>query len=119
MLNTFLWVVQVLVALVIAVAGANKVALPREKLEQRMHWAKAWPRERIKLLGFAELLGAVGLIAPAATGIAPLLTPIAALCVAILMIGAVQTHLRFGESFAPPLVVGLLCVAIAAGRLAA
>ena len=73
--------------------------------------------ERIRLLGLAEMAGAVGLVAPQATGIAPLLTPLAALCLAALMAGAVRTHRGLREGFAPAAIVGALCVGIAAGRL--
>lgn len=116
-MNMALWIVQGFVALVMAMAGTVKTVLPREKLAMRMHWAATWPRGRIRLLGIAEVAGAVGLVAPAATGIAPFLTPIAALCLAVLMAGAVRTHVRLGESFVPPVVIGLLCVVTAVGRL--
>jgi len=116
--NTALWIAQGLVALVVVLAGAMKLAVPREKLEKKMHWAAEWPRWRIKLLGLAELVGAVGLIVPAATGIAPVLTPIAALCLAVLMTGAIATHRRLHEGFAPAVVVALVCVGIAAGHFA-
>jgi len=115
-MNTLLWTMQILVAVVVAVTGAAKVLMPREKLATRMHWASEWPRARIKLLGLAEIAGALGLVLPIALGIAPVLTPIAALCLAVLMGGAIQTHRRLGESFAPALVVALLCVGIAVGR---
>lgn len=117
MLNTLLWIAQGFVALVITLTGAAKLFLTREQLQTCMHWARTWPRGRIKLLGLAEVLGAVGLVVPVATGIAPMLTPLAALCVAILMAGAVQTHRRLGEGFVPALMVAVLCLAIAAGRL--
>ena len=116
-LNTSLWIAQSLVAAVLALAGGTKLALPREKLAPRMHWAAAWPRWRIKLLGFAEVAAAVGLVAPRATGIAPALTPIAALSVAALMAGAVRTHRQHEEGFVPAVVVGALCLGIAAGWL--
>ena len=116
-MNVALWTAQILVAIVIVLTGVVKLTLPRERLALKMHWAGSWPRWRIKLLGLAEVAGAVGLVVPAATGIAPVLTPIAALCVAMLMAGAVQTHRRLGESFVPAVVVGVLCLAVAAGRL--
>jgi hypothetical protein len=119
MLHTLLWIAQGFVALVVMLAGATKLVLSREKLAIRMHWAAAWPRWRIRLLGLAEVAGAVGLVIPVGLGIAPVLTPIAALCVAVLMAGAVRTHQRFGEGFVAAVVVGLLCVGIAAGRLVA
>ena len=98
MLNVALWIVQGLLAGVFTLTGTTKLVLPREVLEKRMHWAATWPPWCIKLLGLAEVAGAVGLVVPAATGVAPVLTPIAALCLAVLMVGAVGTHRRLGES---------------------
>src|SRR5512138_3080185 len=90
--NTLLWIAQGFVAVVVALAGLVKLTVPREQLAKKMHWAAGWPRWRIKLLGLAEVAGAAGLVAPQATGIAPLLTPLAAACLAVLMGGAVATH---------------------------
>ncbi len=117
MMSTVLFVLQGLVALVVALTGGLKVLVPREKLATKMHWAKDWSDGRVKLLGLAEVLGAVGLVVPTATNILPVLTPVAALCVAVLMAGAVHTHRRLGEGFVPAAVVLVLCLAIAAGRL--
>jgi hypothetical protein len=117
MLNVALWVVQGLLAGVFLLTGTTKLVFPREVLEKRMHWAAAWPRWRIKLLGLAEVAGAVGLVVPAAMGVLPVLTPIAALCLAVLMLGAAGTHRRLGESVVSPLLVGALCLVVAAARL--
>ncbi len=117
-MNIALWGAQVLVALVVTLTGTTKLALPRERLARQMHWATSWPRGRIKLLGLAEILGAAGLLLPMATGIAPVLTPVAAACLAVLMVGAIHTHRRLGEGFVPAAVVALLCIGIAVGRFA-
>jgi hypothetical protein len=118
-MNTALWIAQIFVALVVAITGAAKIVLPRERLQTRMHWAATWPRGRIKLLGLAEVMGAAGLVLPTATGIAPVLTPIAALCIGVLMAGAIRTHQRLGEGFLSAVVIGVLCLGIAAGRFLA
>jgi hypothetical protein len=117
MLNVALWVVQGLLAGVFLLTGTTKLVLPREVLEKRMRWAAAWPRWRIKLLGLAEVAGAVGLVIPAAMGVAPVLSPVAALCLAVVMLGAAGTHRRLGESVFPPLLVGVLCLVVGAARL--
>jgi len=116
MSNTALWIVQGLLAGVFALTGAVKLFVPREKLEKRMHWAGSWPRWRIRLLGLAELAGAIGLVVPMVTGIAPGLTAVSALCLAVLMLGAVATHRRLRESVLPAAIVGVLCLVVAAGR---
>lgn len=117
MLDLTLSIVQGLVATVFTLTGAAKLVLSREALAPRMHWASTWPRGRIKLLGLAEVAGAAGLVAPRAAGIAPALTPVAAVCLGILMAGAVHTHRRLGEGWLPAAVIGALCLGIAAGRL--
>ena len=63
-----------------------------------------------------EVLGAIGLIVPAATGIAPILTPVAALGLALVMAAAVLVHVRRKEQFASPLVFGLLALVVAVLR---
>jgi hypothetical protein len=115
-MNIALWVAQGFAALVFLVTGALKVVTPKERLAEKMNWAASWPPGRIKLLGLAEVAGALGLVLPAALHVAPVLVPIAAVCLALLMLGAAQTHRRLQESFAPTLVLVLVCVAIAAGR---
>jgi DoxX-like protein len=116
MLNSALFIAQGLLAGVFTLTGGAKLLLPRETLEKRMHWAASWPRWRIKLLGLAEALGAIGLVVPGAIGIASALTPVAALCLAVLMAGAVATHRRLGERFLPAVIVGALCLLVGVGR---
>ena len=118
MLNTVVVIGQGLLAGVFTLTGALKLLVPREKLQTRMHWAESWPRRRIKLLGLAEVLGAIGLIVPSTTGILPALTPVAALCLAILMVGAIETHRRLGEPVLPAVIVGALCLLVAVGHSA-
>lgn len=116
MLNSALFIAQGLLAGMFMLAGGVKLLLPREMLQKRMHWAASWPRGGVKLLGLAEVLGALGLVVPSTTGIAPVLTPVAALCLAVLMAGAVGTHRRLGERFLPAVIVGALCLLVAVGH---
>jgi hypothetical protein len=118
LMNTAIWVAQGLLALMMAAAGGFKLVTPRVKLAEKMHWAATWSDANVKLLGLAEVLGAVGLIVPWATGILPILTPIAAICLAILMAGAAKVHLDLKESPVPAVVPLLLALGIAVGRLA-
>jgi urea transporter len=115
-MDTAVWVMQWLVAGVMVLTGALKLLRPREKLAQRFKWAATWTDANVKLLGLAEVLGGVGLVVPWRTGIAPILTPVAASALAVLMAGAVKTHLDLKEPFLPPAVLGLLCVVIALAR---
>jgi len=73
-----LWIVNILLALAFLAAGAMKAARPKEALAANgMAWTEDFSSPSIKLIGIAEVIGAVGLIVPLLTGIAPILTPIA------------------------------------------
>jgi uncharacterized membrane protein YphA (DoxX/SURF4 family) len=120
-MNIVLWVVQILLALVFAMAGIMKVSQPFEKLAQNMKWVKNVGLRGVRLIGILEILGAIGLILPAVTGILPWLTPVAAIGLALTMIGAMITHGRRGEfpNMGFNLVLLLLAVFIIYGRFVA
>ena len=111
-MNTVLWVIQIGLALAFVAAGFGKLTQPREKLQQRMDWVEDFPERTIKLIGAAEVLGAVGLVVPAATGILPWLTPLAAACLAVVMLLAAATHARRREY--PMIAVNLVLFALSA-----
>jgi len=98
-------------------AGAPKLLLPRARLIAKLNWTKDAPQPLVRLLGLAELAGALGLILPSATGIAPFLTPIAAGCLFLILIGALATRLRLHESPALPVVAMVLAMLVAVGRV--
>jgi uncharacterized membrane protein YphA (DoxX/SURF4 family) len=111
-----LWVVQGLLALVFLFAGSMKLIVPVEALTAQM--ALPLPGLFLKFIGLVEVAGALGLILPGLTRVRPLLTPLAAAGLVIIMIGATMVTLASGEivSALVPLVVGLLCAAVAYGR---
>jgi hypothetical protein len=76
-----------------------KVTQERRKLlaNPNMKWVEDFSAGTIKLIGTAELLGALGLILPGAFDIAPVLVPLAATGLAVLMLGAAITHARRRE----------------------
>lgn len=117
-MNLSIWIAQGLLASMMVAAGLFKIVTPRVKLAERMHWAKTWTDGRVKLLGLAEVLGAAGLILPGLLHVLPVVTPVAAICLAILMVGAIKTHLDLEEPWVPPLVPLLLAIFVSVGRLA-
>ena len=110
----FMGAMQIVLAVVLGAAGTIKLVRSKAQLAGNPHmgWMRLVPEPLIKLLGLTEVLGAIGLIVPAATGIAPLLTPAAAACLAALMGGAAATHAMRGES-----ATDLLRLHDAAGRI--
>ena len=77
-MNIALWIAQILLALAFGAAGITKVMQPIEKLVTNMGWVKDVAPRTVRLIGILEMLGAIGLILPAVTGIWPWLTPVAA-----------------------------------------
>ena len=117
-MNIALWIVAGVLAAMFLLAGAMKVALPKEKLEPTMQWSKTWSRPQLQALGTVEVLGAIGLILPRALNIAPVLTPVAAVGCAIVMTGATITHIRMNDykGTGMPVVLLILAIVVAAGR---
>ncbi len=111
-MDVALWIAQILLALVFATAGLLKLRQPREKLAASMGWVEDFSDSFVKFVGGVELLGALGLILPAVTDIAPILVPIAATGLAVAQTGAAIVHLRRKE---PRFIIGnLVLIAIAA-----
>jgi uncharacterized membrane protein YphA (DoxX/SURF4 family) len=111
-----LWILNALLAIAYLASGAMKLARPKEALAASgLAWTEDYTSTGVKAIGAAEVVGAVGLIVPLATGIAPLLTPIAAAALAVLMIGAAMVHLRRNETAnaLPALVLAVLSIASA------
>lgn len=115
-MNVALWMMQGSLALLFLAAGLPKLLQPRERLEARMRWTRHATSGQVRLLGLAEVLGAVGLVLPRALGIAAHLTPLAAACLFVLMLGALGTKLRSRESPALPLGAAIGCALVALGR---
>ena len=118
-MDTTLWILQVLLAAIFLVTGLTKLTQPRAKMAAGpMRWAADVTDGQFRLLGAVEVLGAAGLIVPAALGIGPILTPLAAVGLVLVMIGAIATHLRFDEAnrLAVPIVVLALALFVAIER---
>jgi|AntAceMinimDraft_9_1070365.scaffolds.fasta_scaffold17559_2 hypothetical protein len=116
-----LWIAAITLAIGLGVSGLVKAITGREKLmaNPRMAWVEDFSDPAIRTIGGLEFLGALGLILPAVTGIAPILVPLAAVGLAITMFGAIVVHVRRGDgtlSVVVPLVLGLTAIFVAWGR---
>ena len=109
-----LWILNGLLALAFISAGTMKLVRPKSALVAGgLAWADDFADPTVKLIGAAELVGGIGLILPLLTGIAPILTPIAATALALVMLGAVVVHIRRKESATPSIILGVLSAASA------
>ncbi|MGW5443719.1 DoxX family protein [Streptomyces asiaticus] len=91
------WIVAGLLALFYLYGGGVKVIRSRDELRPMMAWVDTTPMAGVRAIGVIEVLGAIGLILPPLTGIAPWLALAAAIGFVILQIGATRVHLRRGD----------------------
>lgn len=117
-LHVALWIVQGLLALAFGAAGLMKSTAPIEELATNMAWVARSGPALVRFIGVTELLGAVGLILPAALRIRPVLTPVAALGLVVVMVLAAGVHIVNAEAGLPiNAVLGALAAFVAWGRL--
>jgi uncharacterized membrane protein YphA (DoxX/SURF4 family) len=97
--NVVLWIVAALLAVAFGLSGAMKVFRPAPKLvEMGMGWVDDMPLRMVRTIGVLEILAALGLILPPLLNIAPILAPLAATGLVLIMIGAIVTHARRKEN---------------------
>jgi putative oxidoreductase len=116
-LHITLWIAQATVAGMFVMGGFLKTFTPIEELSLIMPWAKD-SQALTRFIGVTELLGALGLILPAALKILPRLTVWAGYGLALIMVLAIPFHIVRGEISSTPtnIVLGLLSIFIAWGR---
>jgi uncharacterized membrane protein YphA (DoxX/SURF4 family) len=118
-METALWTAQVLLAAIFLATGLTKLTQPRAQLAAGpMSWAADVTDAEFRGVGLLEVLGALGLVVPGALGIAPVLAPVAAVGLALTMVGAIATHVRMGETdrLAVPIVLLALTLFVAVER---
>jgi putative oxidoreductase len=116
-----LWVVQALLGAAFIMAGVMKSTQPIDALAQQMTWVQHYSAGMVRFIGISELLGGIGLLLPALTRIKPILTPIAASALVLVMALAAGHHLMHGEAtmIAPNIILGALAAFVAWGRFKA
>jgi uncharacterized membrane protein YphA (DoxX/SURF4 family) len=118
-MNVVAWILQIVLAVAFLGSGVMKVVRPKPALVSAgMGYAEDFPGGAIKAIGALEIVGAIGLILPWVLDVAPVLTPIAAVGLALVMAGAVVVHVRRKEQFVPALVLGVLSLVLAVLRFA-
>ena len=120
-MNTVLWIIQGVAAAAFLGSGLAKALQPRERLaeQDRMSWVEALSDGQVRSIGALEAAGAVGLVLPWVLDIAPVLTPLAGLGLAVTMVGANVLHIRRNEIIPHVvinLVLGVLAGIVAVGR---
>ncbi|MEV8319968.1 DoxX family protein [Streptomyces sp. NPDC059900] len=91
------WILAGLLSLFYLYGGGVKLVHSRERLRPMMAWVDSTPMPAVRAIGLVEVLGAIGLVLPPLTGVAPWLALVAAVGFVVLQIGATRVHLRRGD----------------------
>lgn len=119
-MDTLLWIVQIVLAIVFLMAGSMKAFQPKTVIMARglgvLEPFKEW---HVTLIGALELAAVAGLILPMALDVLPILTPLAAIGLILTMTVAGYTHYRNSEfsNIGINLFLGILALIVAFGRL--
>jgi putative oxidoreductase len=118
-LSVALWISQILLAVMFGMAGFMKATQPIDQLSGMLPFVAQVPEGLVRFIGASELAGAVGLILPAALRILPVLTPLAASGLVVVMVLAAGFHISRGEFSNLPVnfILGSLAAFVAWGRL--
>jgi hypothetical protein len=117
--NVGLWVAQALLVAVFGFSAAVKGTQPKQRvLQLGMSGVVNIPVPLMRFTALCEVFGVIGLVLPYATGIAPILTPAAAIGLGMIMVAAAVIHLRLQEPWtaAGNVILLALCVLVAIGR---
>jgi len=120
-MNIALWSAQILLAFVFLVSGTLKSLWSKERLvSSGQTGVQFFSQPVIRLVAACELAAVVGVTLPWLTGIVPVLTPLAALGLGVVMAGAATTHVKLREprNIAITCVLLAVCVFVAVGRFA-
>lgn len=119
-MNTFLWVLQSLVAVAFFVLGLLKLIYNEDELVAKgLTGLKRISLPLILFIGVSEVMGAIGIIIPMLLDILPVLTVVSAIGFAIIMIVAAFISYKNHDynKMVPIAIIFLICAFIVYGRL--
>ena len=117
-MNTIIWILQGLLAIAFLLAGIMKLVMAKNDIKEKVGgWVDDFSYLQIKLIGLAEVLGAVGLVLPVLLNIYPVMTPAAAIGLLLTMLGAARIHWIRKESVVVNILLSLLLLLVIIGRI--
>ncbi len=96
-MNSTLWIMQAVVASALTASGFLIMFLPKKLLANKLSWVNEYSDTMRYFICITKILGALGLILPFYFSIVPILTPVAAVSIAIFMVFALRYHLQKNE----------------------
>ena len=112
-MNTFLWILQAILSIKsITVAVSHGMQQDQEEMRKGIQKMGPIARPLLILIAVLTLLGAVGLIVPAALGVGASIQPLAAALLAVMMLGSIGFHMRCRDK--PAIFADVILFAMAA-----
>jgi uncharacterized membrane protein YphA (DoxX/SURF4 family) len=112
-MNTITWILTAVLAVVFTISGFAKATMSRDRLIATGQTGIApFPMPLIRIVAVSELFAVAGLFAPWLTETARVLTPLAAVGMSVVMIGAATSHASLREP--KPVAVNATLLALAA-----
>ncbi|MGN6569647.1 MAG: DoxX family protein [Flavipsychrobacter sp.] len=119
-MNTALWIAQIILAITFLVVGFAKSTFSRQRLiDTRQTGVVDLPIHIVRFIGLSEISGAIGLIFPWRLHIFPILTPVAAAGLGLIMVLAAISHRQLHEpkNVRNNIILLCICLFVAIGRL--
>lgn len=111
-MNTAIWIVQGLLAAFFTMPAFTKLTSSQEKLIEKKMLEPSGSHLTVRGIGMLELLGIFGIILPQLTGILPILTPMAAVGFALIMLVAFMIHLKRKDYKILPLLITVFALSV-------
>ncbi len=112
-MNALLWTLQAMLAFTFLTSGVLKSTLSKARLvSMGQTGVGPLPMPLVRFGAICELFGALGVVLPRATGIAPVLTPLAACGFSIIMVVAISVHVHLREVRNSLATTGILVAAL-------
>ena len=113
-METTIWILKGIIALIFTFTGVNKIILPKSKLlDKGMKGLIDLDEKQIKAAGILEILGVIGLILPSILNLYPVLSAISAICLGLTMIVAGWINYKHKLSVLLNIVIFITCIIIA------
>lgn len=99
-MDTVLWIVTGVMAAAGLAGALGQLFIDKKRyreLAASQRWVDDFSAGHLRAIGAVKLAGVLGLVLPPLTGIAPVLSPVAACALALFMAGAATTRFRRNE----------------------
>lgn len=97
-MNTALWIIAGVLAITYVGCGAAQILVPKDRYRglrgSSQHWADDFQPGHLTAIGTLKIIGAIGLVLPPLAGLPPVLSPLAACGLMLVMAGAATTRFR-------------------------